>query len=345
MQQYKLYDATEIEHLKHELQIYKQSLEATNSHNALDHFVRLQRELHELKVEFSMFKGEVKNMKEHFQDKTEEFEEQNKDNSSQIQTMNESLNQIKQDATSNHQDDYKTQVTDLLNKMELVINRTEENMTTLKKHTNTTKESRTEVADHENESGSKKAPRQVSEYRRLHNMLQSHNQVTQQNANCSPSYNQRLMQNKPLNKHGGTINTSNQNKSAKYNNLEFNKNIITRVSKPENNIMNTESSTDHKNNGDSHVNDSPSHNNRINHREPKQDEDIEHSLEEVTTTSQQNAKTPMIDDSYREESYENNEMTHVTNSNHNDEPKSRLNRKNNKKNLSSLWAFLVEKLR
>ncbi|MET3683735.1 hypothetical protein ABID56_001844 [Alkalibacillus flavidus] len=345
MQQYKLYDAKEIERLKRELQIYKQSLEATNSHNPLDHFVRLQRDLHDLKVEFSMFKGEVKNMKEHFKDKTEEFEEQNKNNSSQIQTVSESLNQIKQNVTTNSQDDYKTQVTDLLNKMELVINRTEENMTTLKEHTNTTKERPLKTANYKNERGSKTAPRQISEYRKLHNMLQSHNQVTQQNPNYSSSYNQRLMQSKPLNKHGRAINTSNQNKTAKYNNLEFNKNIITRVSKPENNIMKTESLTEHKNNGHSQVKDSLSQDNRINNREPKQDRDIEHSHEKVTPTNQQNNKMPMIDDSYHEASDENNKMMQDTKSDCNDEPKSRLRRKNNKKNLSSLWAFFIEKLR
>lgn len=241
MHQYKLYNSVEIEKLKQDMEVYKQTLETMKSSNSLDKFLQLQRELYELRLKFSKFKGEMKAMEENYQEKIVGYERQDQKNSTKIQTINDSLNQLKQDVTSIKGEIEEMPVTELLQKMNLVINRSDDNLTTVKNQINTQKEELLQSKEHIKPNAPKKPIPQPSEYKRLQNMLQSFNNANQSNSITTnktirqlPSSNQNSVQNRPLGDSRIPISLSKETKAVRSFPNEFNKNIITRTSKPKN---------------------------------------------------------------------------------------------------------------
>ncbi|MEC5424240.1 hypothetical protein QGM71_12135 [Virgibacillus sp. C22-A2] len=244
MYQYKLYNSREIDKLKEDLEVYKQTLVTMESSNLLDKYLQLQRELYEIKLKFSKFKGEMKTMEESYQEKIAEYERQDQRNSIQTQTINDSLNQLKQDVTSIKGEMKEIRVTELLEKMKLVSNRMDNSLAIGKSQIDTQKKELLQSKEHIKTNPPIKTVPKTSEYKRLQNMLYS---LT--NENQAPSqFNSRTTPNKMARKlptsnqtstrsrqFGGvrnTLSTSNGKNTLQRFPYELNKNIITRTSKP-----------------------------------------------------------------------------------------------------------------
>lgn len=123
MYQYKLYNTGEIEKLKQDLEVYKQMLVTIKSSDSVDKYLQLQHELNELRLKFSKLKGEMKAMEESYQEKLAEHERQDQKLFTKIQTINDSLNHLKQDVTFIKDEVEEMRVTELLEKINLVVNK------------------------------------------------------------------------------------------------------------------------------------------------------------------------------------------------------------------------------
>lgn len=179
-------------------------------------------------------------MEESYQEKLAEHERQDQKLFTKIQTINDSLNHLKQDVTFIKDEVEEMRVTELLEKINLVVNKTDDNLTRVKNQIDTQKEELLQSKEH------KKPTPRTSEYRRLQNMLQSFNNAnrvsnqlnnsmtTNKTFRQSPSKSQKAFRKSPLGDSQNTVSMSDETKAFRGFPSKFNKNIITRTSTSKN---------------------------------------------------------------------------------------------------------------
>ncbi|WP_179107305.1 hypothetical protein [Sediminibacillus massiliensis] len=247
MSQYRLYNSEDIHKLEQELEFYKDTLQAVDSGHAYE-YLKKQRELYNLNVKFSTIKGEMKVMEENYQERISGYERREKNVSSQIQTLEESLSQLKYDVRMIKSEMERLRFSELLDKVNIVINKTDDHLYQVKKEIDSQREEFNELRNELKPNpggGTPQAPRQ-SEYRRLQNMLQSTgnieqyyhqkktNEVNSQAYRNSMTYNQHSA---PPRSFGASNDSTPMRKGKKmFRNSQYdlNKNIITRTTTSKN---------------------------------------------------------------------------------------------------------------
>ena len=121
MEQFKLYNAQEIEELNQRLNFYKYTLESLEIGDMIDDYVKTKNDFHLLKLKFSEFEGEVRIMEDNFQHKINEYEHQEKELSAKINSMNDSVIQLKQDINKIMEKVNQVRFTELLENINHVI--------------------------------------------------------------------------------------------------------------------------------------------------------------------------------------------------------------------------------
>ncbi|WP_163537032.1 hypothetical protein [Gracilibacillus sp. YIM 98692] len=158
--------------------------------------------------------------------------------SDKIQNINDSLNQLKQEVNLIKSEVEEIRVNELLEKMDMVMNKTDENLTNIQTEVYSQKEELSQLEDHmKQNTPNKPKSRKPSEYRQLQNMLRSVNNVgqTSNQINSSMSnrstFNQTTSINQKSRRTGqNTIPTSKGKKMFRGSQYDLNKNTITRIS-------------------------------------------------------------------------------------------------------------------
>ncbi|MFD2046661.1 hypothetical protein ACFSTA_20595 [Ornithinibacillus salinisoli] len=279
MYQYKLYNSEEIDKLKRDLNLYKQNIKTLKSGDLLVKYLEMQRELYDYRLKFSTLKGEMHAMEDRYEEKLTGYETQAQKLTSQIQTINDSLNQLKLDVNLIKGEVKEIRFTELLEKMNIVINKTDESLTKVKGEIVSQEEKFTQLKEQLKQENPRKtaAPRQ-SEYRRLQNMLQSfntgqatntkNNRITSGKTTMKRNYNPNPRTIKSIGdiEHATPVNKT--KKSFRSSQFEVNKNIITKTTTPQKT----------KTNGVKDVNNSPSFTMDNNNSVPSRDDPIKKNL-------------------------------------------------------------------
>ncbi|MEC5424237.1 hypothetical protein QGM71_12120 [Virgibacillus sp. C22-A2] len=174
---------------------------------------------------------------EFYQEELSEYEKQVEE----IHTILDTLNQLKQDVDYIKDEVEEMRVKELLEKMNLMMDKTDEHLIKVENEINSQKEDYLQLKDLMNQDVLKKKAPRPSEYRRLQNMLQSYNNMglSPNQPNSSMAANRMYRQPTSLNhsRRNGTFSNgqppvprSNVTKTFRNPQQELNKNIITRSS-------------------------------------------------------------------------------------------------------------------
>ncbi|GFZ77863.1 hypothetical protein GCM10010978_19310 [Compostibacillus humi] len=235
MYQYRLYRTEEIQKLKDDLDLYKQTLKSLKS----DHVFQIQRELFDLKMSILNIKGEMKMMEDKYLEKISGYEKQADNMSAQLEIIHESLNELKQEVQLIKGNVEQIGFSDLVEKMNMMINKTDESMTKIKNEIASIEGERNIRKDSSSSnSNNMPVPPKQSEFRRLQNLIQSYtvNQSSVQNnltPNSKTTMKKSLVQSpkniKSYTDLGGNISVKNGRKLFRDPQYELNKNIITNI--------------------------------------------------------------------------------------------------------------------
>ncbi|MBM7573689.1 hypothetical protein [Aquibacillus albus] len=138
-------------------------------------------------------------MDEKYQENITGYEDCEQIFTEQIQTINETINQLKQDVNLIKSELAKMRVSELREKMDLVIYKTDDHLTKVKSQIDSQKEELSQLKKHINPNApTKKQTPRPSEYRQLQNMLQSFNNVEQFSQSSKNSMTTRKTSRPPL---------------------------------------------------------------------------------------------------------------------------------------------------
>lgn len=274
MEQFKLYNAQEIEELNQRLNFYKYTLESLEIGDMIDDYVKTKNDFHLLKLKFTEFEGEVRIMEDNFQHKINEYEHQEKELSAKINSMNDSVIQLKQDINKIMEKVNQVHFTELLENINHVILKQDNMLVEGKNDINRLRGEILQLKEHMQSNTQKHhtnniqhSPRQ-SEYRQLQNMLESSRYIEQapnQKKNDVTKF-RNFMQSTtrdqivhPIDSHNDVQKPTLKSKGRKtyrHNPYELNKNIITKTTasnnqekkKDDNIIQENDSLTTHSDN-------------------------------------------------------------------------------------------------
>ncbi|WP_249872163.1 hypothetical protein [Oceanobacillus saliphilus] len=253
MYRYKLYNTDEVEKLEWELAIYKQTLETIKSRDEVTEYLKTKSEFNDLKLKFTKIKGEMKIMEENHQRTIMDYEQEKQFLSSRIDEVSDSLGQLKLDVNKVIDIVDQMHFTELIEKMNQVMNKQDDHLVETKIKIERLKEEIMQLKEHMQSNvqlpettNQPPAPRK-SEYRQLQNMLQSPNYVEQtvtpKKNNMINTQNSKrpMLNNQTFYKKNASGNIQNNvsmgqgKKTFRHSQYELNKNIITRTTPSRNN--------------------------------------------------------------------------------------------------------------
>ncbi|WP_010097606.1 hypothetical protein [Ornithinibacillus scapharcae] len=246
MYQFKLFNVSEIDQLKQELEEYKQELAFINSNNKPIKYSELRQDIYHLERKYSMVKGELKRMEMQYEEHINRYENQAQHINSRINSIDASINQLKQDISYIKDEVKGLPFQELINKIDQVIEHTDANLSKVKSsianQDYTFSQIKEQLTPKEISQKSQNASPQ-SEYRRVQNILQS---IT--TAKGAPLQNNKTIRNRPVpttragmnkvsyhsnsNVGNNTVSVTQGGKSFINSQFEFNKNIITKRPSP-----------------------------------------------------------------------------------------------------------------
>ncbi|MDX8046613.1 hypothetical protein SH601_11530 [Gracilibacillus sp. S3-1-1] len=227
MYQYKLYNNEEIEKMNRDLNRYKKALQDWQNTDT-NHYLKAREEVEEINREFVKYKGEMKVMEDTYQKKIENYEQKEQKIATQIHAINHSIQQLKKDVHSIQEEVKELRITELLEKMEQLVEHTDTETQAVKKEIVNQQENYTQMKEQpKTEVAQQPTSRRMSEYRRLQNMLKT---ATPKNQQMPPATNTTINR-QTINNHQANPNmVTMQNGKKTYHNpkYELNKNIIVR---------------------------------------------------------------------------------------------------------------------
>ncbi|WP_027964937.1 hypothetical protein [Halalkalibacillus halophilus] len=231
MQQFKLYNSKEIEKLKEDLDVYKQTYNPNMPNDLTEYHLQLKRELYDLKRNLSQVKGVVKTMEEKYR-QLEKYEHQDQKILYSMETINDSLYKLKKDMETIRSGVEDLQITEALDKMNVIINRTDENLITVKEQLQKQKAELLETKESPKQNYAQASTSHPSEYKQLQKIL---NTLSKQQQPHSLGVNRPLknssntIPNRPFTEQRRPI--TRRKESSPLNNYHnpYNKNIITRT--------------------------------------------------------------------------------------------------------------------
>lgn len=235
MYQYRLYKTEDIDKIKRDLEVYKHTFDVINSEDSKT-FLKSQRELILLKRKFSKLKGEMIAMENSYQRQIDNYEKQEQKISGEIRTINHSINQLKKDISLIKGRVNELRTSDLVQKMDLVLHKTDEELAKVKKQLAEQREAyQKAIEQRQKNSGiQSKATNQKSEYRRLQQMLKTIHQPTPSSTQLPQNHHTNTNSAVPSNSSSveknnrrGTITISKGKKTFRTREFELNKVIIT----------------------------------------------------------------------------------------------------------------------
>ncbi|WP_087972257.1 hypothetical protein [Oceanobacillus rekensis] len=245
MQRYKLYNSDDVEKLQRELDIYKYTLETVKSQDGVNGYLKTKSDFNDLQLKYSKLKGEMKIMEENHQRRVTEYELEKQFLSTRMNTVSESVSQLKQDMNWMMDRMEQIRFTELLEKMNQVMNKQDDHLIETKIKIERLKEEILQLkeyieSDVPTPEPAKEPPApKKSEYRQLQNMLRSpsyieeasskkKNMTTRQNFRHPLPSSQTIHPTNASNHVQDSAAVMNMERNAFPHYLELNKNIIIR---------------------------------------------------------------------------------------------------------------------
>ncbi|WP_211742199.1 hypothetical protein [Ornithinibacillus massiliensis] len=230
----------EIENLKQRLEDYKQHLESTITSKTSNNYPELHQALNESKEKNIRLKGELRRMETHYQEQINRYEQQAKNITAKLESIDDSISQLKYDISQLKGEVNGFQFQELINKLNQLIVKTDENLLTIKRDMDLQDQTFSQIKEQLKPKSEPQTVSRQSDYRRVQNMLQS---ITTSNGNqMLPNTTRR----KPIQPSNSSINrlptrANNKNTTLSINQgrksfvnsqYEFNKNIIKKKKTP-----------------------------------------------------------------------------------------------------------------
>lgn len=237
MYRYELYNVDEINLIKKELDIHRQTLRAITKGDLLENYVKYKDDVYDLKIKLFELKGEMKAMENEYYEKTLNNEIEVGNLYTQVEEINNSVNHMKQEI--NNLTYMLTQVmhTELLEKMEGILNKQDTNLIELKKGVEDIKQEMINLKG-DSQSKNKRNVKHASEYKRLQQMLQSPNieqtasQMNLLRQHSYPSTTKRETIQPGIHSNNETISMNKRKKTVRHSQYDLNKNTITKSITP-----------------------------------------------------------------------------------------------------------------